>query len=73
MLIRVHIDLLHLIILSNLENINAELIKMNIPQSERLVRLNKTARNQMNLLKNNRSYEELKSLSKDVTLKIENN
>ena len=54
-------------------DINAELIKMNIPQSERLVRLNKTARNQMNLLKNNRSYEELKSLSKDVTLKIENN
>lgn len=73
MLIRVHIDLLHLIILSNLENINAELIKMNIPQSERLVRLNKTARNQMNLLKNNSSYAELKSLSKDVTLKIENN
>ena len=70
--IRDHTDLLHLIILSNLENINAELIKMNINQSERLIRLNKTARDQMNLLKNNRSYEELESLNNDVTLKIEN-
>ena len=70
--IRDHTDLLHLIILSNLENINAELIKMNMSQCERLIRLNKTARDQMNLLKNNRSYEELESLNNDVTLKIEN-
>ena len=70
--IRDHTDLLHLIILSNLENINAKLIEMNIPQSERLISLNKTARDQMNLLKNNRSYEKLESLNKDVTLKIEN-
>ena len=70
--IRDYTDLLHLIIHSNLENINAELIKMNINQSDRLIKLNKTARNQMNLLKNNRSYEELESLNNDVTLKIEN-
>ena len=70
--IRDHTDLLHLIILSNLENINAELIKMDINQSERLIKLNKTARYQMNLLKNNRSYEELESLNNDVTLKMEN-
>ena len=70
--IRDHTDLLHLIILSNLENINAELIKMDINQSERLIKLNKTARDQMNLLKNNRSYGELESLNNDVTLKIEN-
>ena len=70
--IRVHTDLLHLIILSNLEKINAELIKMDINQSERLIKLNKTDRYQMNLLKNNRSYEKLESLNKDVTLKIEN-
>ena len=37
-------DLLHLVILSNLENINAELIEMGIPQSERLVRLNDMAK-----------------------------
>ena len=35
--IRDHTDLLHLIILSNLENINAELIKMKMSQSERLI------------------------------------
>ena len=70
--IRDHTDLLHLIILSNLENINAKLIEMNISQSERLISLNKTARDQMNLLKNNRSYRELKSLNNDVTLKIKN-
>ena len=70
--IRDHTDLLHLIILSNLENINAKLIEMNIPQNERLISLNKTARDQMNLLKNNRSYEELESLNNNVSLKIEN-
>ena len=38
--IRDYTDLLHLVILNNLENINAELIEMKIPQSERLVTLN---------------------------------
>jgi hypothetical protein len=32
---------------------------MNLSQSERLISLNKTAREQMNLLKKNKSYEEL--------------
>lgn len=42
--IRDYTDLLHLVILNNLENLNAELIKMNISQSERLIRLNNIAR-----------------------------
>ena len=46
--IRDYTDLLHLVILSNLENINAELIEMEIPQSERLVRLNDMAKNKWN-------------------------
>ena len=62
--IRDYTDLLHLIILSNLENINAELIKMNISQSERLVRLNNIAINQMNILKNNKSFVELEDIGK---------
>ena len=37
---RDYTDLLHLVILNNLENTNAELIKMNIEQSERLIKLN---------------------------------
>lgn len=44
-------DLLHLIILNNLENTNAELIRMNIKQSDRLIQLNELARNQMEALK----------------------
>ena len=57
--IRDYTDLLHLVILSNLENINAELIEMGIPQSERLVRLNETAKKQMELLKKNKSFKNL--------------
>ena len=49
--IRDYTDLLHLVILNNLENINAELVHMDIPQNERLIRLNNIARKQMELLK----------------------
>lgn len=57
--IRDYTDLLHLVILSNLENINAELIEMGIPQSERLVRLNDIAKKQMELLRKNKSLKNL--------------
>ena len=60
--IRDYTDLLHLVILNNLENINAELIKMNIPQSERLIRLNATARKQIELLQNNKNIKVLDKL-----------
>ena len=42
--IRNYIDLFHLIILNNLENINVKLIESKVPQNERLVRLNNSAR-----------------------------
>ena len=57
--IRDYTDLLHLVILNNLENINAKLIKMQIPQNERLIRLNSIAKKQMELLKNNNSLNNL--------------
>ena len=60
--IRDYADLLHLVILSNLENTNAELIKLNIPQGERLIKLNNTARRQMQLLYNNKNIKELENL-----------
>ena len=63
--IRDYTDLLHLIILSNLENINAKLIEMNLSQSERLVSLNKTAREQIDLLRNNRTFEILEKKELD--------
>lgn len=52
--IRDFTDTIHLIILSNLEAINSELIRKNIPQSKRLITLNEIARNQMNTFINNR-------------------
>ena len=64
--IRDYTDLLHLIILSNLENINAELIKENISQRERLERLNSIARRQMELLKNNKIINNLECVENKV-------
>ena len=58
--IRDNTDLIHLIILNNLENINALLIKMKKSQSERLVILNETARNQAKLLKESKSINKIK-------------
>lgn len=69
--IRDYTDLLHLVILNNLKNINAELIKMKIPQNERLVRLNNIARKQMELLKNNKSFNNLEYIENKVNNKQE--
>ena len=63
---RDYTDLLHLIILNNLENTNAELIRMNIKQSDRLIKLNESARNQMEALKNNKNIKELEVLQQQV-------
>lgn len=64
--IRDYTDLLHLVILNNLENINAELIERKIPQSERLIRLNTIARKQAELLKNNKLLNNLKYIENKV-------
>lgn len=63
--IRDYADLLHLIILSNLENINAELIKMRISQNKRLVMLNSTARKQIELFNNNKNIKNLEILENE--------
>ena len=67
--IRDYTDLLHLVILNNLQNTNAELIEANIPQTERLVTLNNSARRQMETLKNNKNIKELEKLQKSVNEK----
>ena len=56
--IRDYTDLLHLIILNNLENINSELIKEGLNQKDRLIKLN---------LKNNTSIDELSLLETNQT------
>lgn len=72
--IRDYTDLLHLVILSNLENINAELIEMGIPQSERLVKLNDIAKKQMELLRKNKSFKSLEAIEykKELLDKVSN-
>ncbi|MCM1053183.1 MAG: hypothetical protein NC483_04340 [Ruminococcus sp.] len=67
-------DLLHLI-LNNLENTNAELIKLGLSQQERLIRLNDSAKRQMNLLKSDNRLKQLAILQEDVNkdlLSLEN-
>ena len=59
-------DLSYLIILNNLENSNEEFIRLNIPQSERLIRLNESARNQMEVLINNKNTKELETIQTKV-------
>lgn len=63
--IRDYTDLLHLIILNNLENTNAELIKIGLSQQERLIRLNDSAKKQMNLLKNDKRVKQLAILQEE--------
>ena len=64
--IRDYTDLLHLVILNNLENTNAEFIKLGMQQSERLISLNNSARNQMEILKNNNGIKELELLQEKI-------
>lgn len=45
-----------------LENTNAEFIKLGLSQSERLFSLNNSARNKMEILKNNNGTKELELL-----------
>lgn len=63
---RDYTDLLHLVILNNLENTNAEFIKLGMSQRERLIGLNDSARNQMEILKNNNGIKELELLQERI-------
>ena len=75
--IRDYTDLLHLIILNNLENTNAELITQNISQQERIVYLNESAKRQIKILKDNKNIKKLELLQEKINKEekylIENN
>ena len=68
--IRDYTDLLHLVILNNLENINAELIGIGMSQRERLVKLNSMAKRQMDLLSNNESFDNLQYIENKINNNI---
>lgn len=63
-------DLLHLVILNNLQNTNAELIEEKIPQGERLIRLNNSARRQLKVLKDNKNIKDLELLQNKLIKKV---
>lgn len=69
--IRDYTDLLHLVILNNLQNTSAELIEDGLSQRERLIKLNESAKRQMKSLQNSKSMKDLELLQKQV--KEENN
>ena len=58
--VRDYATLEQLVVLSNMESYNSELIKMQIPSDNRLKRLNKIAIDQMKILIANRSIKKLK-------------
>jgi hypothetical protein len=58
--IRDYATLEQLVVLSNIESINALLIRKKLPQSERLIELNKVAITQMRSLVENKSFKQLK-------------
>ena len=57
--LRDHATLEQLVVLSNLESFNSELIKLKIKPEERLQRLNKIAIDQMKILVSNQSFKKL--------------
>ena len=68
--IRDYIDVLHLVVLSNLEVLNANMIDNNISQSERLIKLNSIAKKELEVLINDKNIIGISSL--DNKKKYEN-
>ena len=71
--IRDYADILHLVVLSNLEVLNASMIENNVSQSERIERLNITARKQLSILANDKNVLNIQNNDeKKVNKLIEN-
>ena len=64
--IRDYTDILHLIVLSNLEVLNANMIDNDIKQSERLEKLNVTARKELSILSKDKNILEIENLDKNI-------
>lgn len=70
--IRDYTDILHLIVLSNLEVLNASMIENNIKQRERLQKLNDTARKELSILSKDKNVLSVEKLDKDLSRKLIN-
>ena len=67
---RDYANILQLVILSNLENLNAEMIEQGMEQSKRLERLNIIAQKQYNVLQNNKSLKKIEELDESEKAKL---
>ena len=64
--IRDYADILHLIVLSNLEVLNANMIDNNVKQSERLEKLNATARKELSILSKDKNVLGIEKIDKKL-------
>ena len=64
--VRDYTDVLHLVVLSNLEVLNANMIESNIKQSERLVKLNNIAKKELEILINDNNIIGINNMSDKV-------
>jgi len=70
--IRDYTDILHLVVLSNLEVLNASMIDNNIEQKIRLEKLNQTARKELAILANDKNIVGIEKLDNKDNKLIEN-
>lgn len=68
--IRDYASILHLVVLSNLEVLNASMIDNNIKQSERLEKLNITARKELSILSKDKNILNIDKLNKNLNDKL---
>ena len=70
--IRDYTDILHLVVLANLENLNADMITEGIQKLKRLEKLNNIARKQLELLKNNNNIKKIEDIDNKLKPKNKN-
>ena len=69
--IRDYTDVLHLVVLSNMEVLNANMIENNISQRERLEKLNNTAKKELEILTNDKNIIGIQTINKPIKDMIE--
>ena len=67
---RDYANIIQLVILSNLENINSEMISLGIEQSVRIERLNKIARKQYDILQESKGIKKIEMLNDKSNTKL---
>lgn len=66
--IRDYADILHLVVLSNLEVLNANMIEDNISQKERLEKLNAAARKELSILSSDKNIIGVHNIEKKLLI-----